>query len=1034
MSISGFTVRRPVFTVMATLIVVILGIVAVIRLPIDLMPDISYPTLSILTSYQNASPEVVEQLVTRPIEEAMSAVPGVEELYSVSSEGSGSVRLSFAWGTDLEAAAVDVRERLDRVTPFLPDDAERPRLRKFDPSAFPIMLIGAFSNLDPVYMRELIDKQVAYRLARVPGVAAVDVWGGLEREIQVNLDPDRIKALGIPVDQIVARIRAENLDLPAGIVSSGLHQVNVRTPGNYTSLDELKNTVVSVLQGVPIQLRQIADVEDSWRTVTRIARINGKPGIRIAINKQSGKNTVEVGKGVLKELQRINQDFPQISLVPLRDSSAYIKQSINTVGQAAIFGGIFAVFILLIFLRNLGSTAIIGAAIPISIIATFALMYFSGFTLNIMTLGGLALGIGMLVDNSIVVLENIYRLRESGETGLKAAVDGSGEVTSAVIASTMTTLVVFLPLIFLRGLAGVMFKQLAVVVSFSLACSLAVALTLVPMLASRFLHIPSIKNDNSLMKRFSRGSSQLFAWMESGYRNLLSSALKHRGMTVGVMVMLLAGSITLAPLIGFELMPSVDQGQVRVSGEMDTGTRLEVTDKKFREVESIVMEAVPEAQSIITSIGGGFQVRGSNTGQIIVNLNPVRERNRSEEMIAMDLRKKLGRIPGMLIRTRTGGGFFLLRMGSSNTERVQIEVRGYELDTADALARQVLAIVEKVEGITDAQLSRESGIPEELILINRQKAADMKLTVSDISNTLQTILSGKRASYYREGGREYDIMVKLKNAEMLNLEEVLDLTLTNAGGQPVVLRNVVSTNSGTGPVRIERRDQERIVTVFANISGRDLGSVARDIKEELQKITIPRNFGITIGGDYEEQQKAFRELILSILLALVLIYMVMASLYESLLDPFVVMFSIPFAAIGVILMLLLTRTTLNIQSGIGVLMLGGIVVNNAILLVDHTKLLRRRDRMPLKEAIEEAGRRRLRPILMTALTTIFALIPLALGFGEGGQAQAPLARAVIGGLISSAPITLVLIPTLYYIFEKGREKGQVEYTSEREDT
>jgi HAE1 family hydrophobic/amphiphilic exporter-1 len=481
-------------------------------------------------------------------------------------------------------------------------------------------------------------------------------------------------------------------------------------------------------------------------------------------------------------------------------------------------------------------------------------------------------------------------------------------------------------------------------------------------------------------------------------------------------------------------MPSVDQGEIRVSGEMDKGTRLEITDERFREVESIVMEAVPEAQSVMTSVGGGFQLSGSHTAQIIINLKPARERSRSDEMIAMDLRKKLGRIPGMLIRTRTGGGFFLLRMGGSNTERIQVDVYGYDLDTADALAKQVQKIVEKVEGVTDAQLSRESGIPEEFIIINRQKAADMKLTVSDISNTLQTILSGKTASYYREGGREYGIVVKLKNAEMLNIDDILDLTITNADGEPVVLRNVVNTTTGIGPVRIERLDQERVVTVFANTSGRDLGSVAREIKEELRKINIPRNFSINIGGDYEEQQKTFKELILSIVLALVLIYMVMASLYESLLDPFIVMFSIPFAAIGVILMLFLTHTTLNIQSGIGILMLGGIVVNNAILLVDHTKLLRTRDKMPLREAIEEAGRRRLRPILMTALTTIFALIPLALGFGEGGQAQAPLARAVVGGLVSSTPVTLVLIPTLYYVFEKGREKEKLENNKERMET
>ncbi len=494
MKLSEFSVKHPIFTIMLTLIVVVLGAVSFTRLPIDLMPDVTYPTLSILTSYSNASPEEIEELISRPIEAALSAVPGVENIFSTSSEGNSNVRVTFTWGTDLDTAANDIRDRLDRVIPILPEDAERPRLRKFDLASFPILILGASSELDPIHMRRILDDQIKYRIERVPGVASVDIWGGLQREIQVNLYPDKIKAIGLPLDYILSKIRSENVDVPAGTIERGNFDVLIRIPGIYSSLEELWNTVIAIREGVPIQLKEIASVEDTFEKIRRIVRINGQSGIRLSVNKQSGKNTVDIARGVLGELERIQQDMPQIQLIPIIDTSEYIQRSISNVGQAALFGGLLAVLVLLIFLRNFRSTTIIAAAIPISIIATFTLIYFGGFTLNIVTLGGLALGIGMLVDNSIVVLENTYRLQESGESPLKAAINGSSEVSSAIIASTLTTMAVFLPMVFTRGMAGVMFKQLAYVVSFALLCSLVVALTLIPMLSSRILNASNIQS------------------------------------------------------------------------------------------------------------------------------------------------------------------------------------------------------------------------------------------------------------------------------------------------------------------------------------------------------------------------------------------------------------------------------------------------------------------------------------------------------------------------------------------------------------
>ncbi|HUX06716.1 MAG TPA: efflux RND transporter permease subunit [Acidobacteriota bacterium] len=1030
MNIARFSVHRPVFTTMVVLIVIILGGIALSHLPVDLMPDISYPTLSVSTSYESASPEEIEELLTLPVEQAMAAVPGVEEVSSVSSEGSSNVRVSFTWGTNLDAAANDIRDRLDRVIPRLPEDADRPSLRKFDPASFPILILGASSKLDPIQTRRILEDDIKYRIERVPGVAALDIWGGLEREIHVDLNPEKLKALEISLNQVINRIRTANITLPAGTIETGNYEIALRTPGEYTSLEQLRNTTLAVHEGSPVRLWEVADVSDGWARIRRIVRVNGESGIRLSISKQSGTNTVEVAKRVLKELEQIERDIPQIKIIPIIDTSEYIQRSISNVGSAAMYGGLFAVLVLLIFLRNIRSTAIIAAAIPISIIATFTMIYFGGFTLNIMTLGGLALGVGMLVDNAIVVLENIYRMRENNVAPDVAAIRGTEEVTGAIIASTLTTLAIFLPLVFVRGMAGVMFTQLAFVVSFALFCSLGVALTLIPMLTSRFLRPSNMvkKDRESLSHKLFRITGDAFRRLELAYKRLLHVALEHRFIVLTIAALMLVGSLALVPLIGTELMPQSDEGEVRVSAELEVGTRLAVVDKTMQMIEGIVAREVPEIDSVVTSMGGsGWRGGGGHSGDLRISLKPQAERSRSSEEIAEDLRGKLSAVPGAVIRTRAGQGLFMMRRMGGGGERVEVEIRGYDLDAADAMALRVKGILEGVPGITDAQISRDIGAPERLITVDRVKAEAMKIAVQDIAEMLQTVIGGRNSGYFREGGDEFVIRVKLKDAEQRSLREILDLTVTNQDGQPVVLRNIVSFDPRTGPVQIEHKNQERLVTVRANATGRDMGSVLDDIRYELRSVPVPRGMAINFGGDYEEQQEAFRELAIGLFLALVLVYMVMACLYESLRDPFIVMFSVPLAIIGVTLMLFLTNTTFNMQSFIGCIMLAGIVVNNAILLVDYTNLLRRDEKMELREAIMEAGRRRLRPILMTALTTIIGLMPLALGLGEGGEAQAPMARTVIGGLLSSTLITLVVIPVVYSIFERGpRRKREGE--------
>ncbi len=1019
MKLSHAAIHRPIFTTMVTLMVVLLGVISLVRLPVDLMPDLNYPAVTVRTTYEDASPEIVEELITRPIEQAVSSAPGVKEVTSTSSEGNSSVRVTFVWGTDLDAGANDVRDRLDRVARVLPDEADRPTLYKFDTASFPIMVLGAASHLDPVSLTRLLENQVRYRIERVPGVAALGLWGNRQREIQVNLDKDRVRALGLDLAEIVSRIRGGNVNLPAGRIDRGTMEVQIRTPGEYSSLDELRETVIAVRGGAPVLLRDVATVEDTWEEVRQMARIDGVPGVRLAVNKQSGANTVEVAKGVLAEVERINRDLPQVRLVPIMDTARYIRRSIRNVSSSALYGGVLAVLVLLFFLRDVRSTLVIALSIPISIVATFALIYFAGYTVNIMTLGGLALGVGMLVDNSIVVLENIFRLRdEAGKGAMEAAREGCDEVVMPVIASTLTTVVVFLPLVFVRGLSGVMFKQLAVVISFALLCSLASALTLVPMLAARLLG--GTGGNGAARGPVSRWIGAALRRLEAVYHDLLHLCLRHRPSVVVLSVALIAGALALTRFVGSELMPATDEGEVRVSLEMAVGTRLALVDEAMAKVEAICRAEVPEMESMIASIGGGgWQGGGTHKGEVRISLVKASQRTRTSEQIAAALRPRLAAIPGAVIRTRAGQGLFLFRMMTAGSEQIEIDLRGHDIEAADELARRVREIVAGVRGITDVRLSRDPGGPEETICIDRRKAEAMKVSVSRIATTLETVLAGTSAGNYREAGDEYRILVQFKDAESLTMDEILNLTVPNADGEPVMLRNVVTVSPRTGPANIDRKDQERVLTVRANLSGRDMGSAIAEIRGALAQIPLPPDFAIVFSGEYEEQQTAFRELALSMVLSLILVYMVMACQYESLRDPFVVMFSVPLAIIGVVLMLFFTDTTFNIQSFIGCIMLGGIVVNNAIVLVDHINLLRRRDGMGLYAAIEEAGRRRLRPILMTALTTILGLLPLALGLGEGGEAQAPLARAVIGGLCSSALITLLLVPVVYSLFERN---------------
>ncbi len=666
MNLPEFSVQRPIFTTMITLIVVVIGAVSLSRLRIDMLPGIELPTLTVSTQYRGAVPEVMERLITQIIEEIVGTVPGVEDITSTSSEGNSRVRVSFVWGTDIDSAAMDVRAKLEDEINELPDDIIRPRIRKFDIASFPVVLLGISSTLDPVELTQLIEDQVRYRFARVPGVAQVDLWGGYDREVRIELDPNRIKALGLPLNTVIQAVQNANLDLPAGKIEQGRYEVMLRAPAEFTDLDQIRNTVVLRRDGAAVSLGQIADVRDTYEELTRIVRVNQEHGLRVAIRKQADSNTVEVSKRVLAEIKAVNAAFPQINIIPVINQGNFIKRSISNVARSVLYGGGLAILVLLLFLRNLRSTLVISLAIPISMIATFALIYFGGFTLNLMTLGGLALGVGMMVDSSIVVLENIFRRQaENKESPKAASVTGAQEVAPAIIASTITTLVIFLPLVFVRGVAGILFTEMAYVIIFSLACALLVSLSLVPMLTSRLLRgkETEFSASSTLIERLFALSESFFTSLANAYRDLLMWILNHRLFSILSAVVLLGASLLLIPLIGTEFLSPSDEGQVRISGEMEVGTRLELVDEQIRKMEDLVYPAVPEAVASVVNVGAsGWNPGAAAEGDIRLSLTPATHRVRSNLDIARDLRKRLsGKIPGMEVRVRAPQGQFLGR-------------------------------------------------------------------------------------------------------------------------------------------------------------------------------------------------------------------------------------------------------------------------------------------------------------------------------------------------------------------------------------
>src|SRR5687768_9752596 len=1025
MSIPRIAIARPVTMFMISGIIILMGAISVTRLPVDLLPDVTYPTVSVFVRYPGVGPQEIEQLITRPIEQTVSAVAGLDQLNSTSSEGVSRVSLSFAWGTDLNEAMDDMRMRLDRVRGRMPIDAEPMQIFRQDSNAAPIMSLGIEGNYDRVTLREMAENQIGPRLERAEGVAAVTTYGGLRRQIHVQLSKEKIAALDLPVERISALLRSENQNTPLGEVNQGERTYLLRSQAQFQSLDEIRNLVLMTRGGVPIYVRDVAEVVDTTEDIRSLLRINGRPGVRLSVQKQSGTNTVQVAQNIRAEIERINVEMPNIKLNVLDDSSVYISRSINSVQEHALLGAGLVTLIIFLFLRSFRSTLIVCTSIPISVVGTFALLYFAGYTLNIMTFGGLALGIGMVVDAAIVVLENAYWHMEHGKDRVTAAVEGSEEVWGAIVASILTHIAVFVPLLFLTGISSILFKQLSVVVIFSLLMSLLVAVTIVPVLCAYLLKLPTpVEERKGLAGRAFTMSENFFERMDDSYRRFLHTALVHRPTVLALGVASVVAAVFLFPLLNTELAPQTDEGVVQLSAELAAGTRIERTDAIMSRLEQMTQQLVPEAETFIASAGGGggFGGGGTSRGRIEIFLVPKDQRERSSDQIAFDLRRQLSGIPGVIVRANASGGNNqlnrLMSGGQGNESRMGVEIRGEDLEISRRLALEVQDLLQTTPGIADPRLARDEARPEMAVQIDRPKAALFGLNTTQVANTIRTNVAGTVAAQFRQGGYEYPIIVRLRQEDREQVSDVNDVMVNTASGVSMPVRNVMVIQSQLGPSQIDRKNQERMIMVSAEPEI-PLSEAVKAVTARLPEINRPQGFSIGFGAEVEQQEKTFNELRLVLILALILVYAVMASQYESLRDPFIIMFSVPTAAIGVVLALYLTGTSFNLQAYLGVIMLGGIVVSNAILLVDYTNILRRRDGMELREAVEVAGRTRLRPILMTSLATMLGLVPMALGIGEGSELQVPLARVVIGGLLTSTFITLVFVPTVYTLFEEG---------------
>ncbi|MDQ0253439.1 HAE1 family hydrophobic/amphiphilic exporter-1 [Evansella vedderi] len=1007
------SVIRPVGVIIAALVMIILGGVSLTGLKVDLMPDLEIPIVAISTPYQGAAPQEVENLVTRPLEGALTATEGLSTIQSISTQNQSLILLMFDFNTNLDSVMLDLRDRIDMVRQTLPEGASSPTPMRFDPNQMPIMQVGISADMDLTRLTNIAEDNIIPQIERIPGVASVDLAGGREREILVEPDLSLMQRYGLTISQLSQIIAGENRSAPAGEIERGGQEMALRIVGDFRTVAELENINVPLRTGELIKLSDVAEVKDTFSEMSAFAYVNGEPTLSMDISKTSDANTVEVAQAVSRELERLQRNITQgVTLTTIMDSSIFITDSIDSVALNMILGGSMALLVLLVFLRSFRSTLIIGLSIPIAVISAFTLLYFAGETINIITLGGLALGIGLLVDNSIVILENIYKFRERGYSKKEAAYEGAKEVSSAVIASTMTSMVVFVPIVFTSGIAAELFIPLALTVGFTLLASLVVSLTIVPMLSGLLLPdlvATEVKEEEARgLRKLAKDIGNRLEKLTKAYGRLLQWAIDHKKTVVLGTLLLLVGSLGTVRFVGMELIPSFDQGEIMAGFETPPGTTFEETRESVREIEEFLL-SIDAIEVVHTSIGGGGmmgQRGGTNNGNFYVRLVSPSERNVTTNEIINEFGEFTSTLPNIDVNVRA------FESGGMGGDPISIDVRGDDLETLHLIADDLKDIISEVPGAANIEHSLGEGRPEMQLHVDRDLAYQYGLSYAEVMDTVRTSVSGQVASLMQTEGQEVSITVILSEDYRTNFSQLQGLPILTQTGDIVPLSAVAEFVQAEGPTTINRQNQSRGVSITGDIMDRDLGSVIADIEVELSNYIFPEGYDYSIGGEYETMMEAFADLVLALSLAIFLVYAVMAFQFEKVLYPFIVMFSLPATFIGIMIGFLVTGRPLSAPAFIGVIMLAGIVVNNAIVLVDYINKLRERG-YSREEAILEAGPMRLRPILMTMLTTVLAMVPLAIGIGEGAELQAPMATVIVFGLSFSTLITLVFVPVMY---------------------
>lgn len=1024
---SKLCIKKPVTTIMITLMVFIAGIVSYFNLDQALMPDVDLPIAVVATTYVGASPEEIENLISKPLEEGLGSISNVDTITSVSSANISMVVLQFVDGTDIDMAAVDMRDKLDQIKSGLPDDAGDPMVIKMDINAIPIMIGVKAENLDLTALNELLEDNVVNRLERIEGVASVDLSGGITREVRITVDPTKLAGYGLTTSTLSNILKAENMNLPSGDLSQGNTTVSVRTIGEFTSIQQINNLPITTGTGAVIHLSDVARVEEVEADRDSFMYVNGEKGILISVDKQSTANLVKVSDSLKKEIAQLQEDYPELDINLLTDTAEYIQMSLSNITQTALLAAVIAFFILLLFLKNAVTAGIIAVSIPTSIMATFAMMYVTGINMNMISMGGVAIGIGMLVDNSVVVLDSIYQYYERGYSAVEAAEIGSKEVSMAITASTLTTVAVFVPLALTGGTTGAMMQNLSFTIVYALVASVIVALTFVPMACGLLLK----KEAKFISGKHTKFLKVLDRWdaaidtISRKYEKMLKWALRHRKKTVITVIAVFILSLFTVPIAGMDFMASMDQGTANITVELPNGTDLDTTEETTLEV-LYRLQDIPERELVYASVGSGMMSSGTNSSSIVINLVDKKDRDRSTDEVCEEIKDLLADIPGAEITVASSNS----AMGSLASADVTMNVYGYDSPTLVEVEKELVAMLSEVPGLSEVEGSTGDTVPEAKVTIDRGKASQYGITTASVAGALNTAISGSTATQYKVDGTEIDVVIRYDTDQVNYLTDLNNLTVTSAYGTQVPLSDIATVTMDESATTIMRENQKNYITINANAEGMSGSEAQKLVENAMANFTLPDGCYYEFGGMMEMMNESFSSLTTAMIVAVLLVYMIMASQFESLRYPFIVMFSMPLAITGAILGLLITGNTITMPAMMGFVMLIGMVVNNGIVLVDYTNQLMDRG-MNCYDALTTAGPRRLRPILMTTLTTVLGMLPMALATSEGSEMMQALAIAVIFGLSLSTVVTLIFIPVLYMWMNERKRKANAKKAAKR---